>query len=161
MEKTVRFILITLALGIASATVNHSALAKREVKLVGVEEGNNNEHLTSDIIGDSVIMGARGAGVATIYVNDGKAWKKQGDLLASDPNAARAAIPSYSHSVAIGAPHEFAAANFAIIGAPRHLHGGEDALAGKGGFGAAYIYLPPRRNEMERANKARCPRPDA
>ena len=140
MKKTVRFILITLALGIASATVNHTALAKKEVKLVGVEEGNNNEHLTSDIVGDSVIMGARGAGIATIYVNDGKNWKKQGDLLASDPDAVRAATPSYSHSVGIGAPHEFAAANFAIIGAPRHLHGGERALAGKGGFGAAYIF---------------------
>ena len=140
MKKTIRFILITLALGIASATVNHTALAKKEIKLIGVEEGNNNEHLTSDIIGDSVIMGARGAGVATVHVFDGKSWKKQGDLLASDPDNDRAARPSYSHSVAIGAPHEFAAANFAIIGAPRHLHGGEPALAGKGGFGAAYIF---------------------
>ena len=140
MKKTIRFILITLALGILSATVNHTTFAKREIKLIGVEEGNNNEHLTSDIIGDSVIMGARGAGVATVHVFDGKSWKKQGDLLAKDPNAARAATPSYSHSVAIGAPHEFAAANFAIVGAPRHLHGGDQALAGKGGYGAAYIF---------------------
>ena len=140
MEKTVRIILITLALGIASATVNYTVLAKKEIKLIGVEEGNNNEHLTSDIIGDTVIMGARGAGVATVHVFDGKSWKKQGDLLAKDPNAARAATPSYSHSVAIGAPHEFAAANFAIIGAPRHVHGGEQALAGKGGYGVAYIF---------------------
>ncbi|MDE0301477.1 MAG: FG-GAP repeat protein [Candidatus Poribacteria bacterium] len=146
MEKTIRFILITLAIGIASVTVNHTALAKKEIKLIGVEEGNNNEHLTSDIIGDSVIMGARGAGVATIYVNDGKNWKKQQDLLASDPNAARAATPSYSHSVAIGAPHEFAAANFAIIGAPRHLHGGDQALAGKGGYGVAYIFRRSGKN---------------
>ena len=130
MEKTVRFVLITLALGIASATVNHTALAKKEIKLIGVEEGNNNEHLTSDIIGDSVIMGARGAGVATVHVFDGKSWKKQGDLLAKDPDAERAARPSYSHSVAIGAPHEFAAANFAIVGAPRHLHGGEGGPCG-------------------------------
>ena len=140
MEKTMRFFLIMLALGIASATVNQTALAKKEIKLIGVEEGNNNEHLTSDIIGDSVIMGARGAGVATVHVFDGKSWKKQGDLLAKDPDAERAARPSYSHSVAIGAPHEFAAANFAIVGAPRHLHGGDVALAGKGGFGAAYIF---------------------
>ncbi len=140
MKKSVRFILITLILGIASAVANQTALAKREIKLIGVEEGNNNEHLTSDIIGDSVIMGARGAGVATVYVHDGKKWEKQGDLLASDPHAARAAVPSYSHSVAIGAPHEFAAANFAVVGAPRHLHGGDDALAGKGGYGAAYIF---------------------
>ena len=138
MEKTVRFILIALALVVASA--HHTALAKREIKLIGVEEGNNNEHLTSDIIGDSVIMGARGAGVATVHVFDGKSWKKQGDLLAKDPDAERAARPSYSHSVAIGAPHEFAAANYAIVGAPRHLHGGDAALAGKGGFGAAYIF---------------------
>ena len=129
MEKTMRFLLIMLALGIASATVNHTALAKKEIKLIGVEEGNNNEHLTSDIIGDSVIMGARGAGVATVHVFDGKSWKKQGDLLAKDPDAVRAATPSYSHSVAIGAPHEFAAANFAIVGAPRHLHGGRSVLS--------------------------------
>ena len=149
MEKKLRFFLIILGLSFISAVLNHTALAKKEIKLIGVEEGNNNEHLTSDIIGDSVIMGARGAGVATIYVNDGKAWKKQGDLLASDPDNARAARPSYSHSVAIGAPHEFAAANFAIVGAPRHLHGGEPALAGKGGFGAAYIFRRSGKNWKE------------
>ena len=146
MEKTIHFILITLAIGIAAATMNHTALAKKEIKLIGVEEGNNNEHLTSDIIGDSVIMGARGAGVATVHVFDGKSWKKQGDLLAKDPDAERAARPSYSHSVAIGAPHEFAAANFAIIGAPRHLHGGDVALAGKGGYGVAYIFRRSGKN---------------
>ena len=35
MEKTIRFILITLALGIVSAAVNHIALAKKEIKLIG------------------------------------------------------------------------------------------------------------------------------
>ncbi len=157
MEKTMRFLIIMLSLGMVSATVNYSALAKKEIKLIGVEEGNNNEHLTSDIIGDSVIMGARGAGVATVHVFDGKSWKKQGDLLAKDANAVRAATPSYSHSVAIGAPHEFAAANFAIIGAPRHVHGGEQALAGKGGYGAAYIF---RRGGVKWSQQIKLVAPD-
>ena len=142
MAKTMRFILITLALGIVSAAMNHTALAKKEVKLIGVEEGINHEHLTADIIGDTVIIGSRGAGIATIYVNDGKVWKKQGDLLAHDHNARDSAVPGYAYSVAIGAPHEFASPNFAIMGAPRHLHGGDNlkGLQGPAGFGAAYIF---------------------
>ena len=142
MEKTIRFILVTLALGVVSAIINHTALAKKEVKLIGVEEGISHEHLTSDIIGDTVIIGSRGAGIATIYVNDGKVWKKQEDLIARDHNARDPRVPAYAYSVAIGAPHEFATPNFAIIGAPRHLHGGDNlkGLEGPAGFGAAYIF---------------------
>ena len=142
MAKTVRIILIALALGMVSATINHSALAKKEVKLIGVEEGVNHEHLTSDIIGDTVVIGSRGAGIATIYVNDGKVWNKQVDLIARDHNARDPRVPAYAYSVAIGAPHEFATPNFAIIGAPKHLHGGDNlkGLEGPAGFGAAYIF---------------------
>ena len=142
MAKTVRIILIALALGMVSATINHNALAKKEVKLIGVEEGVNHEHLTSDIIGDTVVIGSRGAGIATIYVNDGKVWNKQVDLIARDHNARDPRVPAYAYSVAIGAPHEFATPNFAIIGAPKHLHGGDNlkGLEGPAGFGAAYIF---------------------
>ena len=142
MGKTVRFILITLALGIVSAAMNHTALAKKEVKLIGVEEGVNHEHLTADIIGDTVIIASRGAGTATIYLNDGKVWKKQEDLQARDHNARDPFVPGFAYSVAIGAPHEFATPNFAIIGAPKHLHGGDNlkGLDGPAGFGAAYIF---------------------
>ncbi|MDE0505367.1 MAG: hypothetical protein OXI86_14920, partial [Candidatus Poribacteria bacterium] len=93
MEKAIRFILISLALGMVSATVNHTALAKKEVKLIGAEEGNNHTHLTADIIGDTVIIASRGAGTATIYVNDGKVWKKQEDLQARDHNARDPFVP--------------------------------------------------------------------
>ena len=142
MAKTVPIILIALALGMVSATINHNALAKKEVKLIGVEEGVNHEHLTSDIIGDTVVIGSRGAGIATIYVNDGKVWNKQVDLIARDHNARDPRVPAYAYSVAIGAPHEFATPNFAIIGAPKHLHGGDNlkGLEGPAGFGAAYIF---------------------
>ena len=142
MEKTIRFILITLALGIVSAAVNHTALAKKEVKLIGVEEGVNHEHLTADIIGDTVIIASRGAGTATIYVNDGKVWNKQEDLQARDHNARDPFVPGFAYSVAIGAPHEFATPNFVIIGAVKHLHGGDNlkGLEGPAGFGAAYIF---------------------
>ena len=37
--KTIRFILIGLVLGIVSGSINHSALAQKEVKLIGVEDG--------------------------------------------------------------------------------------------------------------------------
>ena len=153
-----RFILITLALGIVSAAMNHTALAKKEVKLIGVEEGINHDHLTSDIIGDTVIIGSRGAGTATIYLNDGKDWKKQEDLLAHDHNARDPYVPGYAYSVAIGAPHEFATPNFAIIGAPRHLHGGDNlkGLQGPAGFGAAYIFRRSGKT-WERAHQACCP----
>ncbi|MDE0042718.1 MAG: hypothetical protein OXT74_11830 [Candidatus Poribacteria bacterium] len=142
MEKTIRYILVTLALGIVSATMNYTALAKKEVKLIGAEEGNNHTHLTADIIGDTVIIASRGAGTATIYVNEGREWEKQEDLQARDHNARDPFVPGYAHSVAIGAPHEFATPNFAIIGAPKHLHGGDNlkGLDGPQGFGAAYIF---------------------
>ena len=142
MAKTVRIILIALAFSMVSEIINHTALAKKEVKLIGVEEGVNHEHLTADIIGDTVIIASRGAGTASIYVNDGKVWNKQEDLQARDHNARDPFVPGFAYSVAIGAPHEFATPNFVIIGAVKHLHGGDNlkGLEGPAGFGAAYIF---------------------
>ena len=55
--KTIRVIFISLVLGIGLGAISRPTLAQKEVKLIGVEDGNNNSHLCADIIGDSVIIG--------------------------------------------------------------------------------------------------------
>ena len=59
--KTIRFILMSLVLGIGLGAISRPTPAlEEEVKLVGVEDGLDNEHLCADIIGDSVVVGAHG-----------------------------------------------------------------------------------------------------
>ena len=142
--KTIRFILIGLALGIALGAVNHAVHAQKEVKLIGVEEGVFNDHLCSAIIGDSVIIGSREAGTGTIYANDRGDWEKIVDLRADDHNAENPPYPSFGWAVSIGAPHDRAAANAAIIGAP--THGREGGILVAQGNGAAYIFRRSGRN---------------
>ena len=142
--KTIRFILIGLVLGIVSGSINHSALAQKEVKLIGVEDGVFNDHLSAAIIGDSVIIGSREAGTGTIFFNDGKKWEKIVDLQARDHNGENPPYPSFGWAVSIGAPHDRAAANAAIIGAP--THGREGGILVAQGNGAAYIFRRSGRN---------------
>ena len=142
--KTIRFTIIGLALGIALGAIHHTALAQKEVKLIGVEEGVFNDHLCSAIIGDSVIIGSREAGTGTIYANDRGDWEKIVDLRADDHNAENPPYPSFGWAVSIGAPHDRAAANAAIIGAP--THGREGGILVAQGNGAAYIFRRSGRN---------------
>ena len=142
--KTIRFILIGLVLSIVSGSINHSALAQKEVKLIGVEDGVFNDHLSAAIIGDSVIIGSREAATGTIYFNDGKEWEKIVDLRAKDHNGENPPYPSFGWAVSIGAPHDRAAANAAIIGAP--THGREGGILVAQGNGAAYIFRRSGRN---------------
>lgn len=144
LMKAIRFIIIGFALGIALGAINHTALAQKEVKLIGVEEGVFNDHLSAAIIGDSVIIGSREAGTGTIYANDRGDWEKIVDLRANDHNAENPPYPSFGWAVSIGAPHDRAAANAAIIGAP--THGREGGVLVAQGNGAAYIFRRSGRN---------------
>ena len=69
MKKNSQFLLISLIFGIGLTSISYAG--RNEVKLIGVEDGNNNGHLCADIIGDSVIVGAHSHGIAKIYVGDG------------------------------------------------------------------------------------------
>ena len=138
--KTIRYILVSLVLGIGLGAISRPTLAlEEEVKLVGVEDGLDNEHLCADIIGDSVVVGAHRVGIAKIYVGNGKKWKEQAELTVG-PDADR-----FGWAVALTGPHDRASANTAIVGAPSENHGGA-----KGRLG---LYLRPQRRHLETAGE--------
>ena len=126
--KTIRFILISLVLGIGLGAISRPTLAREdEVKLVGVEDGLDNEHLCADIIGDSVVVGAHRVGIAKIYVGNGEKWKEQAELTVG-PEAT-----AFGWAVSLTGRHDRASANTAIVGAPSDNHAGAKA-------GSAYIF---------------------
>ena len=126
--KTIRFILISLVLGIGLGAISRSTLAREdEVKLIGVEDGLDNEHLCADIIGDSVVIGAHRVGIAKIYVGNGEKWKEQAELTVG-PEAT-----AFGWAVSLTGRHDRASANTAIVGAPSDNHAGAKA-------GSAYIF---------------------
>ncbi len=126
--KMIRYILVSLVLVIGLGCISRPTLAlEDEVKLVGVEDGLDNEHLCADIIGDSVVVGAHRVGIAKIYVGNGKKWKEQAELTVG-PDA-----DLFGWAVALTGPHDRASANTAIVGAPSENHGGAKA-------GSAYVF---------------------
>ncbi len=126
--NTIRFILISLVIGIVLGTISRPTLAREdEVKLIGVEDGLDNEHLCADIIGDSVVVGAHRVGIAKIYVGNGEKWKEQAELTVG-PEAT-----AFGWAVSLTGRHDRASANTAIVGAPSDNHAGAKA-------GSAYIF---------------------
>ena len=128
--KTIRFILMSLVLGIGLGSISRPTLAQKEVKLIGVEDGLDNEQLCADIVGDSVVVGAHKVGIAKIYVGDGKKWKEQAELTAG-PDAAH-----FGWAVSLAGRPDRASANTAIVGAPSDNHAGAKKNAG-----SAYIFV--------------------
>jgi len=118
MKTVQHFALISLALSIAVGNTSQAAGAR----IVVVEAGTRNDHLRSDIIGDTMIVGANFKSAATVYVRSGKKWKKQVELLpggAYTPVEVGQGVPAFGTSVALTAPHELANPDYAIVGAPR------------------------------------------
>ena len=127
--KTIRFMLISLVLGIGLGAISRPTFAREdEVKLIGVEDGLDNEHLCADIIGDSVVVGAHRVDIAKIFVGGGKTWKEQAELTANTDAAA------FGWAVSLTGRHDRASADTAIVGAP------SDNLAGAKA-GSAYIFV--------------------
>ncbi len=127
--KSIPFILISLVLGIGLGAISLPTLAREdEVKLIGVEDGLDNEHLCADIIGDSVVVGAHRVDIAKIYVGGGKKWKEQAELTANTDAAA------FGWAVSLTGRHDRASADTVIVGAP------SDNLAGAKA-GSAYIFV--------------------
>ena len=139
----VRFIFISLVLAIGLVPIE---LAGEEVKLVA-DPDTRGLHLSADIIGNSVLVGAEKMGVAKIFIRRGNNWKEIADLQLEDRNPANPHLGEFGWSVALSARHAQASANIAIVGAPADLHGAEfagDQAADwkKGMKGAAYIFAP-------------------
>lgn len=93
MKRILQSVLVSALFCILFATVGNSA----GFKLVVVEEGTRNSRLSSDINGDTMIVGApAGFGMAKVYVGSGSKWKEQAELTVKpiDGNENRA-IPSF------------------------------------------------------------------
>ena len=140
--KTIRFILISLVLGIGLGSISPT-LAQKEFKLIGVEDGLFNEHLCADIVGHSVVVGAHKEDIAKIYVGDGKKWKEQAELTAG-PDAG-----AFGWAVSLTGRHDRDSANTAIVGAPSDNHAGAKKNAG-----SAYIYVRSGDNWKQQAKLA-------
>ena len=123
--KTVQFILISLVVGIVSATISHTALAQKDVKLA-VHGAQTPGQLSCDISGNSVIIGApiRDAphdDHAKIYIGNGKKWQEQAKIIP------RGAGNWFGWSVSISR-------NTVIVGAPKEDGVGDNS-------GSAYIFV--------------------
>ena len=142
MIRMMQSVLISALFCVLIASVGNSA----GFKLVVVEEGTRNSRLSSDINGDTMIVGApAGFGMATIYVGSGSKWKEQAELTVKpiDGNENRA-IPSFGVAVDLTGPHELATPDYALIGASRA--GADESLAG-----AAFVFARNRNQWKERA----------
>ena len=135
MTKMLQSVFSCLMLCILFAAVGNAA----GFKLVAVEEGTRNGHLTSDINGDTIIIGAHaGFGMAKIYVGSGTKWKEQAELTVKPVGGdVERSIPAFGWAVALTGPHELASPDYAVIGAARA--GADQSLAG-----AAYIFVRNR-----------------
>ena len=139
--KTLTYILIGLVLGFVSVT----PLAAEEVKLIGVDQGGTNSHVSVDIIGDSIILGGfilahnKKNSFATIFTWDSKSWKRTAELHPGDRDPADPGAGDFGWSVAVDSIRRWGSANYAIVGAPQ-----DDAAGAKSG--SAYIYARSGKN---------------
>ena len=140
MRECVRFVLVCFVIAVLSAGICHAG----EFKLVAAEDGTRNSHMTADIIGDTLIVGVHeGFGLAKVYVGGGKKWKEQAELAALEGGGdVNRGVPGFGWSVALTGPHEFASADYALIGAARDNVGGELS-------GSAYVFARNRTTWKE------------
>lgn len=142
MTKMPELISICLMLCVLFAAISNAA----GFKLVVVEEGTRNSRLSSDINGDTLIIGApAGLGMAKVYVGSGSKWKEQAELTVKpiEGNMNRA-IPSFGIAVDLTGPHDLATPDYALIGASRA--GADESLAG-----AAFVFARHRNQWNEQA----------
>ena len=141
MMKTLKFILVGLVCGFVSVT----PLAGEEVKLIGVDQGATNSHMSVDIIGDSIILGGQilahnmKDSFATIFTWDAKSWKRTAELHPGDRDPANPGAGDFGWSVAVDRIRWWGITNYAIVGAPL-----DDAAGAKSG--SAYIYARTGNN---------------
>ena len=97
-------ILGCLVLGIQLATVNQLAYAQKEIKLVADEE-TTGPQMSSDISGNSVIVGSLGQNYAKAFVGDGKNWEEQAKLIPQPDGSVGWSVAISGDTVVIGVPN--------------------------------------------------------
>ena len=102
--KSVRLFAICLLLFIGLATAGHAAPRVGQ-KLVAEEAGHSVAHLSSDISGDTVIVGVPESGFATVFETQGKKWVKQVEII---PDGGRGrfgwCVSISGNAIIVGAP---------------------------------------------------------
>ncbi len=138
--KTIRFIVVSLILGIASTTIGYAV--DGEIKLIGAPEGKRNRtRMPADVVGDVIIVGVHDVdvnnipGAGRIYTRNRKKWEQTAELIAHDRNIdqAKPGQSGFGFAVSISGRPGRTGADYAIIGAPNDDGAAQNA-------GAAYIY---------------------
>ncbi len=127
--KKISTVLAYLVLGIQLVTVNQMVYAQKEIKLVADEE-TTGPQMSSDISGNSVIVGSPGQNYAKVFVSNGKNWEEQEKL-----------IPQHEGNVGWSVS---ISGDIAVVGAP-------NANAGADKSGAAYVFVRSGRTWQQRA----------
>ncbi len=146
MMKTLKFILIGLFFGHALVT----PLAGEEVKLIGVDQGATNSHVSVDIIGDSLILGGfilahnKKDSIAIIFNWDGKNWNRTTELHPGDRDPENPGAGDFAWSVSISRVGQRGSADYVLVGAPQ-----DNAAGSKSG--SAYIYARSGKNWKQQA----------
>ncbi|MDE0298360.1 MAG: hypothetical protein OXN17_06980 [Candidatus Poribacteria bacterium] len=144
--KTLRFIIASILLGIASVTTSYAA--DGEIKLIGAQEGaRNRTRMPVDIVGDVIILGVHDvdvnnlAGAGRIFTRNRRKWEKTAELVAHDRNLdqPKPGQSGFGFAVSLSGRTGRTIADYAIIGAP-----GDDGAAKDAG--AAYIYAFSGKN---------------
>ncbi len=127
--KKIFTVLACLVLGIQLAVLNQFAQAQKEIKLVA-DEDVTEQGMSSDISGDSVIVGSHRGNYAKVFVRDGTKWEEQETLIPQ-------ADGRVGWSVAISG-------DIAVLGAP-------NANAGAEKSGTAFVFVRSGRKWQQRA----------
>ena len=141
MMKILKRTLACYVLGLMTAT----AFAGKGVKLIGVDKGATNSHVSVDIIGDSLILGGfilahnKKDSIATIFTSDGKKWNRTAELHPGDRDPANPGAGDFAWSVSISRVGQRGSADHALVGAPQ-----DNAAGAKSG--SAYIYARSGKN---------------
>ena len=108
--KKASVILAFLILGMQLAAVNQPAFAQKEIKLVADEEVTG-QQMSSDISGNSVIIGSPGQNYAKVFASDGKNWEEQEMLIPQPDGSVGWSVAISGDTVVIGAPNANAGAD--------------------------------------------------
>ncbi len=127
--KKISTVLAYLALGLHLAALHQLVHAQKEIKLVA-DENVTQQGMSSDISGDSVIVGSHRGNYAKVFVRDGTKWEEQETLIPQ-------ADGRVGWSVAISG-------DIAVLGAP-------NANAGAEKSGTAFVFVRTGRTWQQRA----------
>ena len=103
--KSVQMFAISLLLAIGLATASYAAPRVGQ-KLIAMEAGHSVAHLSSDISGETVIVGVPEQGYATVFELRGKKWEKKEEIIA-DGGAGRFGwcVAMTDNVIVVGAPN--------------------------------------------------------